>query len=115
MTTYLVKTTLGSFRFEADFAQAACGLYCLPDRGDGDLEGFPTPYQVADARHSPHRAACLLLQYFGRSYWCAPGCVDEDEDGNQTFHGMSKDDYLNSLIVSVEAEEEEEEKEDEVD
>ena len=106
MTTYLVKTTFGSFRFEADFAQASCGLYSLPDRGDEDLVGFPTSYQVADARHCPYRAALLLLEYFGRDYWCAPGCAGEDEDGNETFDGMSKADYLDSLIVSVEAEDE---------
>ena len=108
MTIYLVKTTFDSFRFEADFAEASCGLYTLPDRDETDDQySFPTPYQVADARHSPHRAAILLLQYFGRSYWCAPGCLEEDEDSNQTFDGMSKDEYLDSLIVSVEAEEDE--------
>jgi hypothetical protein len=58
---------------------------------------------VADARHSPERAARLLLEYFGRDYWCDPDCVEEDDEGNETFDGMTKDEYLDSLIVSVEA------------
>lgn len=99
MTDYLVKTTFGSFRFSGDFSQASSNLYSLPD---DDADGFPTPYQVADARHIPVVAAKLLLEYFGRDYWCDPGCVVED-DGEETFDGMSKDDYLDSLIVSVEA------------
>ena len=104
MTQYFVKTTFGSFRFQADFVQAACNICSLPDSDDAESEGSPTPYQVADARHIPADAAKLLLEYFGRDYWCDPDCVDEDDDGNETFNGMSKDDYLDSLIVSVETE-----------
>lgn len=104
MANYICKTTFGSFRFGADFAQASCNLYSLPDRDDDNSDSFPTPYQVADARHSPAVAAKLLLEYFGRNYWCDPFCVDEDDEGNETFDGMSKDDYLDSLIVSVERE-----------
>jgi hypothetical protein len=104
MTIYLAKTTFGSFRFKADFAQASCNIYALPDRGNDESEGGTTPYQVADARHDPARAARMLLEYFGRQYWCDPDCVGEDDDGNETFDGLSKDDYLDSLIVSVEAE-----------
>jgi hypothetical protein len=37
-------------------------------------------------------------------YWCDPSCVGEDEEGNETFDGQTKDEYLDSLIVSVESE-----------
>ena len=104
MTQYFVKTTFGSFRFQADFVQAACIICSLPDSDDDESEGSPTPYQVADARHIPEIAARLLLEYYGRAYWCDEDCVDEDEEGNETFNGMSKNDYLRSLIVSVETE-----------
>lgn len=134
MANYLCKTTFGSFRFSGDFSQAASNLWSLPDRGDDSLDGFPTPFQVADARHIPERAARLLLEYFGRDYWCDHDCVDDgyavtvdgqtrtferDEEDEareyatqhgaqveeiETFDGLSKDDYLASLIVSVEAE-----------
>lgn len=104
MTNYLVKTTFGSFRFCADLTRAAAPIYSLPDKGAPEDEGFSTPYQTADARHREWDAARLLLEYFGRDYWCDPDCMAIDEDGNETFNGLSQDDYLDSLIVSVETE-----------
>jgi hypothetical protein len=107
MTIYLAKTTFGSFRFAANLAEASAPIRSLPDRGEDEPGDFPTPYQTADARHDPVRAARLCLEYFGRDYWCDPSAVEEDSAGNETFDGMSKDDYLDSLIVSVEAEDDE--------
>lgn len=141
MTNYVCKTTFGRFRFAANFADAASPIESLPDRTDEDSDGFSTPFQAADARHNPHEAARLLLQYFGRDYWCDPSVVDdgyavdytddgkaktkifasdEEDDAQEfaaehgseveeieTFDGMTKEQYLDSLIVSVEAEDDE--------
>lgn len=103
MTIYLARTTFGTFRFQANLAEASAPIISLPDRGDDTMESFPTPYQTADARHDADQAARLCLEYFGREYWCDPSVVSEDDDGNETFDSMTKDDYLDSLIVSVEA------------
>lgn len=105
MTTYVATTTFGKFRFEADMVQAAAPIYSLPDTdSDDDLSGFSTPYQTADARHSEWKAALLLLDYFGRDYWLDPGAaIEEDDEGNETIDGMSKEKYLESLLVSVDA------------
>lgn len=108
MSKYVVTTTFGKFRFEGDFVQAASPIWSLPDRDGEDEDGFPTPFQVADASHRPYKAALLLLEYFGRDYWCDPDLLtDEDEEGNETFDGMTQDEYLASLIESVEEEDEE--------
>lgn len=105
MTNYTVTTTFGSFRFSGDFAQASSNLYSLPDAGADEAEGFPTPYQVADARHSPERAAALVLEHFGAEYWLDPDADrGETDDGEITYDGKSRADYVASLIVSVEAE-----------
>ena len=40
--------------FEADFAQASCPI---------TIDGDTTPFQVADARHRPARAAGLLNEW----------------------------------------------------
>lgn len=99
MAVYLVTTTFGSFRLAADFTQSAGCIYSLSDDG---LSRECTPYQVADALHRPHVAARLLLSYFGSDYWLSPETeCDTDEDGSTTYDGMTKTEYLDSLIVAV--------------
>lgn len=100
MTVYRAKTTFGSFRFEANLAEAAAPIVSLPDSGDDDTDSFSTPYQTADARHSERRAALLCLEYFGSEYWLDPSA----ERGGDLIDGMTKADYIESLLVSVEAE-----------
>lgn len=95
---YTCRTTFGTFRFEADLTQAAAPIRSLPDHDDDDTDGFSTPFQTADARHDAREAAKLLIRYFGRDYWLDP--TAEVEDG--MINGMPEDDYIDSLIVSVE-------------
>lgn len=87
-TTYLCTTTFGSFRFCANFAEASSPIVVV----NGNEESV-TPFQVADASHSPHRAAHMLIRYFGRSYWVGPDFNPETDDD---------DEYIDGLIVSVE-------------
>lgn len=104
MTTYLARTTFGSFRFEANLAEASAPIFSLPDRGDDETESFPTPYQTADARHNERTAALLVLEYFGSEYWLDPDAVrDETEDGETTYDGKTRSEYLDGLLVSIEA------------
>lgn len=101
---YKCTMTFASFRFEADFAEAASNIRSLPD-DDEDGDGEALPFQVADAGHDPERAALLLLEYFGPDFWLAPDSIIETgEDGEQTFDGMTRKDYIEGLIVSVKAE-----------
>jgi hypothetical protein len=106
MTIYRAKTTFGSFRFEANLSEASAPIRSLPDSPDDEeTAGFPTPYQTADARHSETEAARLLLDYFGSEYWLDPTVeVTETDDGETLYAGMLREDYVRSLLVSVDAE-----------
>lgn len=99
MATYVCETTFGSFEFEADFAQAADNIVLIHDDGEPET----THWQVADARHYPEEAAVLLLGDFGREYWLSPDAVEtENKDGETLYDGMTEDEYIRDLIVSVE-------------
>lgn len=60
MTKYTIRTKYDETLMEADFGQASDTIYYRCE--DGELT--PSPYQVADAQHSPHRAAELLYDFF---------------------------------------------------
>lgn len=94
---YTTVTTFGSFRFAGNFADASSPIISLDD--DYDDETTTAPFQVADADHSPYLAARMLMEWFGREYWLA---LDADiDDENETYDGLSQDEYIDSLIVSV--------------
>lgn len=106
---YRAKTTFGFFRFQANLSEASAPIIALGSRDDYDDEAdFGTPFQTADARHDEMRAALLLLDYFGSDYWLDPTIkVTKTDDGEMTYGGMPRSDYIRSLLVSVEAEPEE--------
>ena len=58
--TYKVPGT--DAEIKADFAQAASQIMV---RWDSDLDWQPTPFQVADARHSPAEAVRLVKNWNG--------------------------------------------------
>ena len=97
MAVYRAVLTFDSFKFSGVFSEASSQLWYV-----GEEEDHVTPYQVADARHSPHRAALLLLEYLGRDYWLDPSDYQKSEDGEESFAGKSEEEYLKSLIVRVE-------------
>ena len=72
MATYRVTLTDGqTFQMSADLVQATGGIEANFHGGDGDWQ--ITPYQTADARHSPVRAAELVAEYFSTG---ADDCTD---------------------------------------
>lgn len=69
METYQVK--VGNdvrMTFSADFAQASSPIW---------MDDTSTPFQVADARHRPIKAARLLID------WCNAQGVSAVEDGEE--------------------------------
>lgn len=60
-------SSVGPFDFSANFAQASDNIRVRFPAGNdyADDEGWqPTPFQVADARHSPRRAEKIIAEYF---------------------------------------------------
>lgn len=78
MGTYTVRVGRETrLTFEGRFAEASCPI---------TIEGDSTPFQVADARHSPFRAAAMLRDWLQGQSGDAPFSEDEDpvlvdEDG----------------------------------
>lgn len=95
--TYTVTLTFDTFQFRADLVEASANIQSV----DEDGEVTPSPYQTADARHRECDAAKLLLRYYGGDYWLNPDHEVDDDAG--TIDGVSEDEYLDRLIVSVEA------------
>ena len=76
MTTYIVTLADGQvFLMSANLAEASASLKANfgPDEEDEDSLWQVSPFQTADARHSPMRAAELLAEYFKAS---ADDCTD---------------------------------------
>jgi hypothetical protein len=55
--------SVGEFWYCADFSQASSNITVGFDHGDDELNWQPTPFQVADARHSRREAERLLAGY----------------------------------------------------
>ena len=63
MRTYRIESEFGSWLMQMDPAQASAPIRTS---GISDAPSWQhTPYQTADAQHSPQRAAELLANYFG--------------------------------------------------
>jgi hypothetical protein len=97
---YKCTTTFDDeFFFDADFRDAASPIYLGWCKDDMEC----TPFQVADARHCPERAAALLISWFGLDYWLHPDDeIGEDEYGNTTYGGKTEQEYIEALILDVE-------------
>ena len=66
MRIYKIKSEFGYWLMSMDASQASA-----PIRFSGlnpDLDWEQTPYQTADAQHSPQQAADLLAAYLGDEY-----------------------------------------------
>lgn len=65
MATYKVTLKDGQkFVFSANLVEASAPISVNFHDSDDDNDWQPTPYQTADARHSPRRAAKLLAAHF---------------------------------------------------
>jgi len=97
--TYTATTTRGdTITFTGDFSQASSPISIV----DEDGNEHATQWQVADFCHDPERCAVQLVADGGCDYWLSPDAeITEDEDGEELFDGMTEDDYIASLIKSV--------------
>jgi hypothetical protein len=103
---YKYTTTFSDkFYLDANFSDASSPIL-VGERPD-DLEY--TPFQVADVRHCPEQAAALIISWWGPGYYLS-GDEEIDEDAD-TYDGMTKDEYIESLILDVECLDEDEEDE----
>lgn len=73
MTTYTFVTPYDSFRFRANFANAASPIQSnFDDYDDMDESWRPTGLQVADVGHCPDEAARCILASCGRDWYANP-------------------------------------------
>ena len=73
MTIYKVTLDDGQvFHMSGNFAEASANIKAnwFPDDEDAESHWHSTPYQTADARHSPMRGAELVAKYFAEEDDC---------------------------------------------
>ena len=101
MDIYKINLSFGeSLHFAADLSEASATIYHVDD---DTLEiGEPTQYQTADARHDETEAAWLILESCGRDYWLDPSAEITEVDDEEWIAGMRREEYIRSLIDSVE-------------
>lgn len=99
-TTYTVRLPFDTLVISANLAEASS----LVQYQDADGNWQCTPYQTADIGYGVREMARTVIDYLGDEYWADPSIITTDEDGDMLYSGMSKTDYIDSLIMSIEAE-----------
>lgn len=101
---HTIRLRFDTLVVRCDLAQASSPIQIVT-RDENSETGeriTSTPYQCADARHAPRRMARLAIQYLGDDYFLdGSEDIGQDEDGMRTIDGMSEDDYIDALILSV--------------
>ena len=102
--TYSIRLPFDTLRVSANLADAAAPIRIVSADGQDDDDSGPessTPFQTADCSHDPRRMAHMVLDYMGPDYWSDPSQESKDEDGETRYAGLSRHDYIDSIILSI--------------